>query len=69
MADLDDQFDEAVRAAVERRQAPPHVQTGAAISRLDALEAEATGAGTSEERERAMRHFIQLVGELGQQGG
>ena len=68
MATLHEQFEQARIAAAHRRAAPPHAQSAASLRRLDELEGQAA-SGDPAEREAAMRHFIQLVGELGQQDG
>lgn len=70
MATLQEQFEQARTAAVQRRAAPTHAQAASSIDRLDELESRASDARSDPvEREAAMRHFIQLVGELGQQDG
>lgn len=66
--DLREQFEQAARAARQRREAPPHAQGDGSIRRLDALYFAAT-EGPTGERESAMRQYIELVGDLGQQGG
>lgn len=68
MADLDERFRQARTVARQRRDAPPHSQAGGAIRRLDELERAAT-EGPPEGRDAAMKAFIELVGDLGQQGG
>jgi hypothetical protein len=68
MADLDERFEQARTLARQRREAPPHAQAGASIRRLDELEHAAT-QGPPRDREAAMKAFIELVGDLGQQDG
>lgn len=68
MDDVEDPFEQARTVARQRRDAPPHAQTRGSMQRLDDLERAAT-SGPPEERDAARRAFIQLVGDLGQQGG
>jgi hypothetical protein len=68
MATLQEQFEQAQQAARLRRESPLQVQARASFQRLDALHAEAT-TGDSAGREAAIRQYIQLVGDLGQQAG
>ena len=46
----------------------PHAQATASFQRLDALH-EAATRGDPAGREAAMKQYIELVGDLGQQGG
>jgi DNA-binding FadR family transcriptional regulator len=68
MATLEEQFEQAEKIARQRRQAPSHAQASASFERLDALHDAAT-RGEPADREAAMREYIELVGDLGQQGG
>ncbi len=68
MATLQQQFEQAIVIARQRRQAPPHAQGPASMQRLETLFDAAT-RGDSAGREAAMRQYIELVGDLGQQGG
>jgi DNA-binding FadR family transcriptional regulator len=68
MADLNEQFEQASRAAKLRREAPAQAQSREAIDRLDALY-RAAMQGDPSGRDAAMRQYIELVGDLGQQGG
>ncbi|RPH41864.1 MAG: hypothetical protein EHM87_18525 [Burkholderiales bacterium] len=72
MATLQEQFEQAQQAARVRREAPQQAQAHASFQRLDELHAEATSADPSADpsaREAAIRAYIQLAGDLGQQGG
>ncbi|HYF59103.1 MAG TPA: hypothetical protein VEA81_09115 [Burkholderiaceae bacterium] len=66
MSDLKSDFEQASVAARQRYAAPPHAQGGAALRRLDELYRQAT-EGDPDQREAAMRQYIELVGDLGQQ--
>jgi Spy/CpxP family protein refolding chaperone len=68
MATLEEQFQEAEKIHAHRREAPPHAQARASLQKLDELHAQAS-TGDPDEREAAMKHYIQLVGELGQVDG
>ncbi len=65
MTTLKEQFEQAVKATRSGTN-PPDAQRRPALDKLGALYERAT-TGPEEEREDAMRHYIQLVGELGQQ--
>jgi acyl-CoA-binding protein len=68
MADLQEQFEQAARIGRQRKQSPPLAQRGESLERLDALYRAAT-EGDPSGREAAMRQYIELVGDLGQQDG
>jgi hypothetical protein len=66
MADLVEQFEQAAQVAALRRSTPSLAQARESIARLDALHREAT-QGPPAGREAAMRQYIELMGDLGQQ--
>lgn len=65
MTTLQEEFEQAVKASRTQTTAPG-AQVKPALAKLQELHDQAT-KGPAEEREDAMRHYIQLVGELGQQ--
>ena len=65
MTTLQEEFEQAAKTWRTGTTAPG-AQTKPAAAKLEALYEQAT-SGPREEREDAMRHYIQLVGELGQQ--
>lgn len=66
MATRHEQFEQAASVMTQRKAAP--AQAEAAMQRLESVHRDAT-EGRVDGREAAMRQFIELVGELGQQGG
>jgi hypothetical protein len=68
MATLHEQFEQAASVMTQRKAAPAPAQADATMQRLESVHRDAT-EGSVEGREAAMRQFIELVGELGQQGG
>ena len=62
---LQDEFEQAVKATRSGAN-PPDAQREAAMARLQDLYRQAT-EGDPLGRDDAMRHYIQLAGEIGQQ--
>ena len=65
MSTLQEEFEQAAKASRSGAN-PPDAQREPALARLQELYRQAT-EGDPLHREDAMRHYIQLVGELGQQ--
>lgn len=66
MATLQEQFEQAMKAVEARRDDPVDVPRRQVRARLTSLQRAATEGETSA-REDAMRQYIELAGELGQE--
>jgi hypothetical protein len=63
---LEEMFEQAV-ATYRGRVSPPLAQLRETQERIEALHQQATSGDDAETREAAMRHYIQLVGDMQQQ--